>query len=84
MKSKILFIASGISVLAGLGSLAAGWQGTAGMSLASPLAGSAFRFCGKATGGWAVAGISGIVLAAVLFVAALISLIARIAARSRS
>ncbi|HUY12580.1 MAG TPA: hypothetical protein VMX16_02975 [Terriglobia bacterium] len=84
MKFKLLIISSAVSILLGLGALAAGWQGTAGISLALPLAGSSFRFCGKAAGGWAVAGTSGLVLGIVLFAVALISLIARVAAHRRA
>jgi hypothetical protein len=80
MKSKLLFIASGVALLAGFATLAAGWHGTLGISLASPMSGSVFQFCGKATGGWAIGGIAGILMALVLFIAALVSLIARAAA----
>jgi hypothetical protein len=79
MKSKVLFGAAAVSVLLGLGSLIAGWNGTVGLTLSSSLAGCFFHMEGKATGGWAIAGIGGIVLAMLFLIAAIIRLIARAA-----
>ena len=77
MKSKLLFIASASVFTLGLVSLGVGWKGTASVTLASPLGSSSLQFCGSASGGWALAGISGILLGIVLAVAALVSLIVR-------
>lgn len=77
MKPKLLFLASTATFALGLVSLGVGWKGTASVTVASPLGSSSLQFCGSAGGGWALAGISGVLLGIVLGVVALVSSIAR-------
>jgi hypothetical protein len=81
MRSKLLFIASALIFVLGLVSLGVGWKGTASITLASPLGSSSLQFCGSASGGWALVGISGILLGIALAVVALVSLTVRSAAQ---
>ncbi|HEV2491751.1 MAG TPA: hypothetical protein VG204_01620 [Terriglobia bacterium] len=81
MKSSLLFLAAAAVFLLGLVSLGIGWKGTASVTVASPLSASSLQFCGSASGGWALAGISGIVLGTLLAAVALVSSIVRRAAQ---
>ncbi len=77
MKPKLFFLASAAIFALGLVSPGAAWKGTASVTVASPLSSSSLQFCGSASGGWALAGISGVLLGILLSVVALVSLIAR-------
>jgi hypothetical protein len=72
MKAKVLFLLSGLFLVLGLACIIGNWHGTAGASLALPLSGSSVQLSGSATGGWAVLGLSGLVMGILLFVVALI------------
>jgi hypothetical protein len=81
MKSKFLFIASAAVLLLAFVSLGIGWKGKANVSLASPISSTIVQFCGAAHGWWALGGIAAILVAIILFVAALVKLVARTAVR---
>lgn len=81
MKPKRLFIVSAVFFLLGLGSLGAGWNGTASANVAFPVSGSSVQFSGSATGVWAVCGLLGLLLGIVSLVVALISIFTAPAAK---
>jgi len=70
MRAKYLFIISGLLLVLAFGLLAAGWHGTINVSFAWPIAGSAFKFAGEATGGWAIGGMLSVIAAIFVFLTA--------------
>lgn len=74
MKAKILLTCALLAFFTGVGLLIASWQGSSSVTAAWPMAGSAVQLSGAAKGWRAMAGLSGLVLAVVLFFWSLISL----------
>jgi len=72
MKSKALWIATGVFVLISLGFIAAGWNGTFGVTAGFPLSSTEVKFCGSATGKLAFFGILSMIVALVLLLLAAI------------
>src|SRR5438128_1214100 len=70
MRAKYLFIISGLLLIVAFGLLAVGWDGTMGVTFSWPISGSAFKFAGAATGGWAVCGMLAAIAAIVVFLTA--------------
>ncbi|HEY7617394.1 MAG TPA: hypothetical protein VH744_11370, partial [Terriglobales bacterium] len=71
MTTKLLWIATGFLLLAGLICTGMGWHGTFKVTAGAPLSNTAVEFCGSATGAWALAGIVCTISAVVLFIVSL-------------
>jgi hypothetical protein len=72
MKSKLLYLLGAALLVAAFVSLYVGWHGTMTMTVASPISGSAFKFCGEADGWSAIAGLLCAIAAVIVFLIGLI------------
>ena len=80
MRAKYLFIISGLLLVTAFALLAVGWKGTMGVTFSWPISGSAFKFAGEATGGWAVCGMLAAIAAVVVFFTATVRAVFRLGA----
>jgi hypothetical protein len=78
MKRFRWLVAALIFLLAGIVSLAQGWNGTANATMAWPASGASIGFCGSAHGWSAVIGAAGILLGVIFIIVGLVSLATRI------
>jgi hypothetical protein len=72
MHPKYLFLVAALLLALALTLIAIGWNGTAGVTFSSPIAGSSFKFCGEAKGGWAVGGMLSAIAAIIVFLVAVV------------
>jgi hypothetical protein len=77
MRSKILFLSAAVVLLFGFVCLVAKWHGDASVNVGWPAGVNTVKFCGTATGGFALIGFLGLLLGVILFLVAVIHSIAR-------
>lgn len=72
MKSKRLLIAGVVFFLMGLGSLWLGWNGSAGVNVSYPIAGTSVQLSGSAKGASALLGLMGLIFGMVVLLVAIV------------
>jgi hypothetical protein len=77
MRCKILFLSAAVALLLGFVCLAAKWHGDASVNVGWPGSVNTVKFCGTATGGFALIGFLGLLLGIILFLAAVIDWITK-------
>ncbi len=76
MSLRSTFLLCAVFLVLGFGLLATGWHGNAGITGAVPLGGSSVQVNGEATGGFAIAGLSFLLLGIVFFLWSLVNAVA--------
>jgi len=77
MKLKYLVIGAASLLVLGIGTLAGGWDGSAGVTAGWPMNQWTVKFCGSAVGWPALIGLSCLVVSLLVLIAALVAVTTR-------